>query len=181
MGTTVIKGKSKKVNELNFLMEQSLFTHRIGIVQEARESYLYANKIASSSEIVRYIQERNLYTESSIKYEESFFVIALNKGNMIIGHNCLSIGDSSSCLASTKKAMQFLMMVNATSFVCVHNHPSGRNFPSNPDIEITRKMKQAGIILDCTLLDHVIVCPYEGHGEHLIGKYYSFADEGMIF
>lgn len=180
MGTTVIKGNSKKANELNSLMEQSLFTHRIGIVQEMQTPYLHNTKINSSSEIIRYIQENNLYTSSSIKYEESFFVIALNKGNMIIGHNCLSIGGVSSCIAPPRKAMQFLMMVNATAFVCVHNHPSGRNFPSNSDIETTRNMKQAGIILDCTLLDHVIVCPYEGHGEHLIGKYYSFADEGMI-
>lgn len=176
----IIKGRTKRAKEINYLMEQSLFTHRIGIVQEAREPYLYANKIASSSEIVRYIQERNLYTESSIKYEESFFVIALNKGNMVIGHNCLSIGDSSSCLASTKKAMQFLMMVNATSFVCIHNHPSGRNFPSQPDIDLTKKMKESGKILNVILLDHIIVCPYEGHGDRLIGAYYSFADNGMI-
>lgn len=176
----IIKSKSKRASEINYMMEQALFTHRIGIVQEMQVPYLHPEKIGSSSDIIRYVQDAQLYSMSSIKYEESFFIIAMNKGNMVIGHNCLSIGDATSCLASPKKAMQFLMMVSATNFICIHNHPSGRNFPSQADVDTTRKMREAGKILDCPLLDHIIVCPYEGQDNRVIGAYYSFADNGNI-
>jgi len=55
--------------------------------------------------------------------------------------------------------------------VAVHNHPSGNLKPSQSDIELTKKLKEAAKLIDITLLDHLII------GEK---KYYSFADEGML-
>ncbi|MDQ2753130.1 MAG: DNA repair protein, partial [Bacteroidota bacterium] len=55
--------------------------------------------------------------------------------------------------------------------ILAHNHPSGSLKPSRADIELTRKIKEGGLLLDITLLDHLIVSK-EG--------YYSMADEGMM-
>ena len=52
-----------------------------------------------------------------------------------------------------------------------HNHPSGNLVPSRQDVDLTSKIKEAGRLLDITLLDHVIVC---------MNGYYSFADEGAL-
>ena len=59
----------------------------------------------------------------------------------------------------------------ASSIIAVHNHPSGNLKPSQADIELTKKLKEAAKLIDIVLLDHLII------GDK---KYYSFADEGTI-
>jgi DNA repair protein RadC len=59
----------------------------------------------------------------------------------------------------------------ACSIILCHNHPSGNLIPSEADKEITRKIKEAGKLLDIAVLDHVII------GNN---AYFSFADEGLI-
>ena len=53
----------------------------------------------------------------------------------------------------------------------IHNHPSGQIRPSEADKQITRKVREAGRVMDITLLDHLIITPE---------TYYSFADEGAL-
>jgi DNA repair protein RadC len=60
---------------------------------------------------------------------------------------------------------------NASSIILCHNHPSGNTQPSEADIRLTRKLKEAGLLLDLPVLDHIIL-----GGD----SYFSFADEGMI-
>ena len=57
------------------------------------------------------------------------------------------------------------------NLILAHNHPSGNGEPSDADIKITKKLKEAGQLLDITLLDHLILLP-EG--------YTSLADEGLL-
>jgi DNA repair protein RadC len=56
--------------------------------------------------------------------------------------------------------------------IAAHNHPSGNLNPSESDIRITQKIKEAGNVMDIQLLDHLIIT----HGE----EYYSFADNGIL-
>jgi DNA repair protein RadC len=53
----------------------------------------------------------------------------------------------------------------------IHNHPSGQVKPSEADKQITRKVREAGSVLDIKLLDHLIITPE---------TYYSFANEGAF-
>ena len=66
-----------------------------------------------------------------------------------------------------KKAVENL----ASGLVVCHNHPSGNNNPSESDIQITQKIREAGTLLDVQLLDHIIIAG---------SAYYSFADNGLI-
>ena len=59
----------------------------------------------------------------------------------------------------------------ASGIILAHNHPSGNCVPSEQDIQITKKLKEACKLMDMNLLDHLIVCDK---------KYYSFGDEGII-
>jgi DNA repair protein RadC len=60
----------------------------------------------------------------------------------------------------------------ATAVIVAHSHPSGTLLPSQNDKTLTRKIKEAGLLLDIKLLDHLIITPE--------GKYFSFADEGLL-
>jgi DNA repair protein RadC len=60
----------------------------------------------------------------------------------------------------------------ATGLLISHNHPSGNLTPSEEDIKLTKKIKQALVLMDMILLDHIIVDPNF--------KYISFAEEGII-
>ena len=52
-----------------------------------------------------------------------------------------------------------------------HNHPSGNTQPSDADKKLTKKVNEAGKLLDIVILDHIIV------GEE---SFFSFADEGLL-
>jgi DNA repair protein RadC len=63
------------------------------------------------------------------------------------------------------------LKANAVALVLCHNHPSGSLNPSTADRELTRKMAQAGSLLEIKVLDHLILSSE---------SYYSFADEGLL-
>ena len=60
----------------------------------------------------------------------------------------------------------------ASGLILSHNHPSGNLTPSDSDIKLTNKFKEACSLLDISLLDHIIISPFGGK--------YSFSDEGQI-
>ena len=76
-------------------------------------------------------------------------------------------GNSNKKNAALKKALEMA----AVGILVCHNHPSGKLQPSNSDIQLTKKIKAAGLTLDIKLLDHLIVTEK---------AYFSFADEGIL-
>lgn len=113
-----------------------------------------------------------LFDEETIGFRESLFVCGLNKANQIIAYKKLSEGGMSETSADPKIAVLFGLKTNSSGIILCHNHPSGRVYPSTPDINFTKKVKAACKLLDMQLLDHLIVSPE--------GNYYSFADEGDL-
>jgi DNA repair protein RadC len=67
------------------------------------------------------------------------------------------------------------LLCGATAMICAHNHPSGNLKPSEQDIRLTRKLKEAGDLMDVKLLDHILL------GDQLCTEFYSFADQGVVF
>ena len=102
---------------------------------------------------------------------EEFWVLVINRANEVIKKIRLSVGGTCGTVVDTKILMRTLIEEKATAFIAVHNHPSGNLNPSQADNEITKKLSQAGYILDIKLLDHLIVSER---------GYYSYAYEGMI-
>lgn len=95
----------------------------------------------------------------------------LNRANKVIGILKLSTGGTSATIAEPKLVFASSILSNASSIILAHNHPSGNLTPSQADIDLTKKLKEAGKFLEIPVLDHLIVTS-EG--------YYSFADEGLI-
>ena len=106
-----------------------------------------------------------------IDHVEEFMVLCLNRANKVLGWAKVSQGGLSGTVADPKVIFQVAIKSNACSIILAHNHPSGNLKPSEADIQLTRKLKEAGVLLDLPVLDHLIVSS-EG--------YYSFADEGLL-
>jgi len=102
---------------------------------------------------------------------ENFCIILLNRANKVLKTVKISDGGITGTVVDPRKVFKIALDNNATSIILGHNHPSGQLTPSDADVQLTKKMKQAGDTLDLPVLDHIIV------GD---GNYYSFADEGKM-
>lgn len=102
---------------------------------------------------------------------EEFWILFLNRANKVQGRMKISQGGVSGTVTDVRIVMKKAIESLASGLVICHNHPSGNNSPSDADIRITQKIKEAGALMDIQLLDHLIIC----------GKnYYSFADNGAL-
>lgn len=110
--------------------------------------------------------------DNTLEHSESFKILLLNRANKVLGITIISHGGLSGTLADVRVIMQYALKGNAHSIIAAHNHPSGNLKPSENDLTITNKIKEAGKILDIPLLDHLIISPDD--------TYYSFAEEGLL-
>ena len=88
---------------------------------------------------------------------EYFMIVILNNKYCINGVNVVSIGTLSSSPVHPREVFKAAILANAAAIVLVHNHPSGDPTPSKEDIEITRKLVDAGKVLGIEVLDHVVI------------------------
>jgi DNA repair protein RadC len=107
---------------------------------------------------------------SDLPHEE-FWVIYLNRKNEVLKKVNISKGGVVGTVADTKIIFKHAIEQLASGIILSHNHPSGNLKPSRADINLTKKLKETGLIMDIQILDHLII------GEK---NYYSFADEEII-
>ncbi len=103
-------------------------------------------------------------------YEE-FWIILLNRANKVIQKVQISEGGISGTVVDPKKVFKIALDNHASSVILGHNHPSGMVNPSEADQKITKKLVNAGVLLEITVLDHIILAN---------DQFYSFADEGAL-
>lgn len=102
---------------------------------------------------------------------EEFWVLYLNRSNKIISSERVSQGGLVATVVDVRILLKNALDRMATGLILCHNHPSGALRPSGQDDALTKKITEAGRLLDISVLDHVI-----------IGQtgYYSYRDEGRI-
>ena len=88
---------------------------------------------------------------------ETAMMLALDTKNKVIGVFEISTGSLNASIIHPRDVFQRAILVNAASVILVHNHPSGDPTPSPEDIALTKKLVEAGRVMDITVLDHVIV------------------------
>ena len=125
-----------------------------------------AIKISSSKDAYHILQPCML----GLRHEE-FWLISLNRANKVIHTSRLNIGGISSTVVDIKRIFQMALEHNASGIIVSHNHPSGGLKPSNEDNLLTQRIKQNGQLLECPLIDHIIISDF---------GYYSYADEGQL-
>lgn len=125
-------------------------------------------KITSSKDASAYA--RGFFNED-IEIYESFFMISLNRANNTEAYVKISQGGVAGTVVDVKLIAKYAIDCLASGVIVCHNHPSGTLFPSDQDLRVTEKIKNALKLLDINLLDHIILTK-EGH--------YSFADENVL-
>jgi DNA repair protein RadC len=93
----------------------------------------------------------------------------LNRQNKVTGIFTVSLGGIAGTVADPKLIFGCALKAAASGIILAHNHPSGCLQASHADIDLTKKLRDGGKLLDIQILDHIIIT-----GE----AYFSFADEG---
>jgi DNA repair protein RadC len=102
---------------------------------------------------------------------EEFWILLLNRANRVIGRERVSVGGVAGTVVDAKLVFQKAIQQLASSIILAHNHPSGNLRPSQADIDLTKKLKAAGKVLDIQVLDHLIISE---------AGYTSLADEQLM-
>jgi len=123
-------------------------------------------KITNSGDVYNVMKSHLL----DLRHEE-FWVIMLNRANQVISKKLTSSGGVSGTVADPKIIFKSALEELASSVILCHNHPSGNIKPSQADINLTKKLKEAGKLLEIPVLDHIIFTD---------DQYFSFADESMM-
>lgn len=105
------------------------------------------------------------------KSHEEFWILLLNRANEVLRPVQISAGGVSGTVADPKLIFKHALEYLSSAIILVHNHPSGNLTPSQADKELTRKLKEAGRVLEIPVLDHLIFTDR---------TYLSFADEGLL-
>lgn len=121
-------------------------------IRDARKASEYARQF--------YFDDINLY--------ESVFVILLDRSNSTIGWAKISQGGITGSVCDVKIICKYAVDSLSSGVILIHNHPSGNPKPGNEDMSVTENLKKALRLLDCSLLDHIILTE---------DKSYSFSED----
>jgi len=106
------------------------------------------------------------------KRQECFLTILLDGQNRMLAERLIAEGIPTQATVYVRRVMEEALRVSASSFVAIHNHPSGNPNPSDTDDQTTQDLKQAADLLSLVFLDHIII----GSGS----SFYSYADHDKI-
>lgn len=126
-------------------------------------------KITSSTDAEQVF--RCKWNTGHIGFIEEFKILLLNRSHNVLGIVPISQGGIAGTVADPKLIFAAALKASASAVIAAHNHPSGNLKPSQADIQLTRKLCEAGKLLDLPILDHLILTQSE---------YFSFADEGLL-
>ncbi len=114
---------------------------------------------------------QHLHADFADLNHEEFWMLLLNRANHIKSKHLISKGGQSGTVADPKIIFKTALEQQAAYIILAHNHPSGNLKPSNEDLKLTKKLVEAGKLLDLLVVDHLIITDK---------SYYSFCDEGLI-
>ena len=107
-----------------------------------------------------------------IGFIEEFYILLLDRSNRVMGKYKVSQGGLAGTVVDAKVVFAAALKARASALILAHNHPSGNLKPSQADLDLTKKLRDGGKLLDTPILDHLILSPE--------GGYYSFADEALL-
>lgn len=125
------------------------------------------NQRIRSKKIIRNAKDAVPFLSSRIldKNREHFVVLNLNARHHPISSHTISIGTLNSNLVHPREVFLEAIKRRAACMIIAHNHPSGGLEPSNADIELTKRLRDAGQLLGIHVIDHIIL---DERGNHLV-------------
>ncbi|HOI29546.1 MAG TPA: DNA repair protein RadC [Melioribacteraceae bacterium] len=119
---------------------------------DSEKKWLSNKKISSPSDIAEIFIP---LLRDEVK--ETFIVVCLNSANKIIRYEKISVGSLSSSIVHPREVFKVAIENNSANIILIHNHPSGNPEPSSEDINLTKKMTDAGKLMDIQVFDHIII------------------------
>jgi DNA repair protein RadC len=175
----ILKKAGNNLNELGKFSMKDLMQFK-GIGEAKAITIVAALELAKRRRVAE-VKEKEKIGGSKDVYEyfhhladlrnEEFWVMYLNRANKIISAQKISQGGITGTVADTRIIFKSALDHFACAIILCHNHPSGNLAPSEEDKTLTKKIKQAGQILDINTLDHLIISD---------AGFFSFADEGLL-
>lgn len=139
----------------------------VKLVREA--SVLYKDRTINSPADSANLLEQFLKDED----RERFMVLCLDTKNQPTAIHTVSIGTLNSSIVHARETFKVAILANSNSIIIAHGHPSsGDPTPSQEDLEVTKRLVEAGKILGIQVLDHIII------GSN--SKYISFKEKGIL-
>lgn len=138
--------------------------------RRAEESSDDMVRVESGTDVMKYMRPK----VQDLTHEESW-VLLLNNNARIIRCAHLSSGGLTETSVDVRMLLKEALLSNATSFILIHNHPSGRMTPSRADKDLTQRVQKAGQAVNIRMLDHVIVSDSSD-----MNNYYSFSENGYL-
>lgn len=158
-------GELKKINGIG-IVKSIQIKAMFALVKRSQINTNKKTKIRCARDVYNFMKTRTEHLE-----KEHFFVLHMNTKNVIIELETISIGTLNATIIHPREVFRRAIRNNVNCIIIAHNHPSGESSPSREDGEITKRLNEAGKILDIKVIDHIV-----------IGKdtYYSFAEEEKI-
>ncbi|RBW68270.1 JAB domain-containing protein [Bacillus taeanensis] len=103
---------------------------------------------------------------------EVFFVMCLNMKNRVVAVHRCHVGSLDASIVHAREVFKSAILNNSASIICSHQHPSQITLPSSADVEITKRLHEAGEIIGINVLDHIIV--------NANAEYTSLKEEGYL-
>lgn len=135
-------------------------------VRLVKEPSLYSTKEVTSPEAVMEVVASELKNYD----REVFAILNLKTNGKPINLHICSIGTLDATMVNPREAFKAIILSNAASFICVHNHPSGNCEPSQDDIAVTERMVRCGELMGIKMLDHIIIAAETGEQASFLRK-----------
>jgi DNA repair protein RadC len=108
--------------------------------------------VRSPQDVCSFVMEEMCYLD-----REHFRVVILNTKNQVLAVETVSVGSLNSSLVHPREVFKPAVLKSAAAVILLHNHPSGDPTPSREDLEITRRLAEAGKLIGIEVLDHIII------------------------
>ena len=112
-----------------------------------------------------------LFSDIQFKTNEVVKVALLNTANKLISVELLSKGSLNQTHIYTRELVKLCIKTNTKSVILAHNHPSNSLKLSNNDIKTTKRIQEALALIECTVLDHLVICN---------GSFVSMKNKGLL-
>jgi DNA repair protein RadC len=112
-------------------------------------------QVTSSKEAERVF--RSIWNTDTIDLQEEFKVLLLNRANQVLGVYNASKGGTTGTVVDIRLILAVALKANACSIILGHNHPSGNLRASEADKALTKKIVEAGSLVEVKVLDHLII------------------------
>jgi DNA repair protein RadC len=145
-------GELRILQSANTIMERKMRQYDVALTRPEDTMHYLQNKIGSND-------------------SEMFYGLFLNNRHRVVEFAQISSGTIDGAAVYPREVVKQALAANAAAVIFAHNHPSGNPEPSQADVTITKRLKEALALLDIRVLDHIVV----GHARCI-----SLAERGLI-